>query len=163
MIHTAWFFVKCKCPNSYNVHCFTKSLKNLPYFFFQENCQCVLMHNSTRFLLRLFRICFSKCETSYGPSFYSIELPHLYVDGPDSYVSTVLNQKSTVPKPSFIASQFLTIWWTWLHIFLPAARFTIFMGQKEIRHLVSVIHNEYSHSEIQPVQVSKAKNVKPFF
>ena len=121
------------------------------------------MHNSTRFLLRLFRICFSKCETSYGPSFYSIELPHLYVDGPDSYVSTVLNQKSTVPKPSFIASQFLTIWWTWLHIFLPAARFTIFMGQKEIRHLVSVIHNEYSHSEIQTVQVSKAKNVKPFF
>ena len=109
--------------------------------FFQENCQCVLMHNSTRFLLRLFRICFSKCETSYGPSFYSIELPHLYVDGPDSYVSTVLNQKSTAPGTSFNASQCLTIWWTWLYIFLPAARFTIFMGQKAIRHLVSVIHD----------------------
>ena len=27
----------------------------------------------------------------------------------------------------------------------------------------SMILNEYSHSEIQPVQVSKAKNAKPFF
>ena len=105
--------------------------------FLQENRQRVLMHNSTRFLLCLFRICFAKFETSYGPSFYSIELPHLYVDGTDSYVSTVLNQKSTVPGTSFNASQCLTIWWTWLYIFLPAARFTIFMGQKEIRHLVS--------------------------
>ena len=146
------------------MHYFTKNhSRNISSFFLQENRQCVLMHNSTRFLLCLFRICFSKFETSHGPSFYSIELPHLYVDGSDSYVSTVLNQKSTVPGTSFNVSQSLTIWWTWLHIFLPAARFTIFMGQKEIRHLVSFSLNcdpcnEYPDSEIQAFQGSNLKS-----